>query len=39
MNVVLGTGSARDVLEIITRQLDQVLADAPMIPAESATRR
>ncbi|WP_405056529.1 TetR/AcrR family transcriptional regulator [Kribbella sp. NBC_01505] len=39
LDVVLGTRSARDVREIIARQLDQLFRDATGSPANPATRR
>ncbi|MFC9690668.1 TetR/AcrR family transcriptional regulator [Kribbella sp. NPDC056951] len=39
MDVVHGTRSARDVREIIARQLDQLFRDATSCPAKPATRR
>ncbi|MFK4087950.1 TetR/AcrR family transcriptional regulator [Kribbella sp. NPDC020789] len=39
LDVVHGTRSARDVREIIARQLDQLFCDATSFPAKPATRR
>ncbi|MET7279699.1 TetR family transcriptional regulator C-terminal domain-containing protein [Kribbella sp. NPDC005582] len=39
LDVVHGTRSARDVREIIARQLDQLFRDATRFPAKPATRR
>jgi len=39
LDVVHGTRQDRDVLEIISRQLDQLFADARTFPAKSSTRR